>query len=81
MAEVDLQKIQDEYELMQKMFNGWSADLDNAKERVARISAGKGEPGLREYHERTLQLLDKTLDRMQDIYDKMVEAGAASLTK
>ncbi len=81
MAEVDLQKIQNEYDLMQKMFNTWNSDLDGMKDRVARISAGTGDPSLRDYHERTLQLLDRTLARMQDIHDRMVEAGTASLKK
>ena len=81
---VDLQKLQEEYQFIEAAFDRLNAELNDVTERAARISAAKGAHvalGLGEYHNRTIEMLDKLLDRMEDAYDKLVEAGAASLSR
>lgn len=80
--EVDLAKLQSEYAFMEKTFNQWSSDVEEVMNRADRIAAADAafkDPGLGAYHQRTLALLDKTLDRIKQLHEQMVQAGVEKL--
>jgi hypothetical protein len=84
--DVDLGKLQEQYELVGKLLGSLSGDLDEAKSRLSQIAEIRQaytspDPKLDEYHKRTVDLLQDAIDRYGEMYDLMLKSGTDTIRK
>jgi hypothetical protein len=78
---VDLEKLQKEYASIEDIFSRFGSELTDVKDRLAAIAAAQGEEAnsLSEYHRRTVAQLKKTLLRMEETHQQLLEIGVKKL--
>jgi hypothetical protein len=85
-SEIDLSKLQAQYELAEKLLGRLDGDLDEAKGRLSEIAKIRSaytdpDPAIEDYHQRTVDLLERAMDRYGELYDLMVQSGADTIKK
>ena len=86
MSEIDLTKLQAQYELAAKLLGRLDGDLDEAKGRLGEIAEIRRaytdpDPAIEDYHQRTVELLKRAIDRYGEMYDLMLQSGTAAIKK
>ena len=78
---VDLEKLQQEYELIAGVFSRFGSELTDVKSRLDAIAAAQGEEAqsLSEYHRRTVGQLKQALLRMEETHQQLLEIGVKKL--
>ena len=84
--EVDLGKLQQQYELVGTLLGRLGGDLDEAKSRLSEIAEIRRaytspDPKLDQYHQRTMDLLRGAIDRYREMYDLMLQSGTDAIRK
>ena len=84
--EVDLQKLQEQYELVGKQLGRLGNDLNETKKglsEIAEIRRTYTSPDAKtdEYHQQTLGLLKDAMQRYGDMYDLMLQSGTDAIKK
>ncbi len=82
--EVDLEKLQRQYELIAEQLGRLGGELEDARGRVSEIAEirralSSPDQGLEEYHRRTIDLLKSALDRYGEMYDLMLQSGTDAI--
>ncbi len=84
MSEIDLSKLQAQYELVGKLLGRLDGDLDEAKSRLTEIAKirrdyADPDPSIDDFHQQTVALLQRTIDRYGEMYDLMLQSGTDTL--
>jgi hypothetical protein len=84
--EIDLEKLQEQYELAGKLLGRLGGDLDEAKNRVSEIAEIRRTYTSRdtktdEYHQRTMGMLQDAMQRCGEMYDLMLQSGTDAIRK
>ena len=84
--QVDLQKLQEQYEVAGKLLGRLGGDLNEAKSRLSEIADIRRTYTSRdamtdEYHQRTLGLLKDAMERYAEMYDLMLQSGTDAIRK
>ncbi len=86
MSEIDLSRLQAQYALAEKLLGRLDGDLDEAKGRLGEIATIRRaytdpDPTIEDYHQRTIDLLQRALDRYGELYDLMLQSGTDAIKK
>ncbi len=84
--EIDLQKLQEQYELAGKLLGSLGGALDEAKNRLSEIAEIRRTYTSRdaktdEYHQRTMGMLQDAIQRYGEMYDLMLQSGTDAIRK
>ena len=84
--EVDLDKLQQQYELVGKLLGRLGGDLDETKSRLSEIAEIRRSYTSRdaktdEYHQQTMDLLEGAMQRYGEMYDLMLQSGTDAIRK
>lgn len=86
MSQVDLDRLQKQYEVVGRLLGSLGETLDEAKVRLSEIAEIRRaytspDPKMDEYHQRTMDLLEGTLARYGEIHDLMLQCGTDAIKK
>jgi len=78
---VDLEKLQQEYESIAGVFSRFGSELTDVKSRIDAIAAAQGEEAqsLSDYHRRTVAQLKQALLRMEETHQQLLDIGVKKL--
>jgi hypothetical protein len=85
-SEIDLSRLQAQYALAEKLLGRLDGDLDEAKGRLGEIAKIRRaytdpDPTIEDYHQRTIDLLQRAMDRYGELYDLMLQSGTDAIKK
>lgn len=84
MGEIDLSRLQAQYALAEKLLGRLDGELDEAKGRLGEIAKIRGaytepDPAIEDYHQRTIDLLQRAMERYGELYDLMLQSGTDAI--